>query len=544
MPIFVMEGCWTAPMPEPPMPRPLLALPWLVCLISFLAGPASIPAAEEHAFFHENVMGTSLELRVLADDAESAARAEQRALAEIDRLSLVFSGYDPSSELSRWQSAAPGPVAASLELRELLAACDHWRTRSGGAFDARVEVLSRLWTRSARVSRAPSDSEISRALAVLSRPAWRVSPEAGTIERLSDCPITLNAIAKGFIVERACAAALVESQGVRGLLLNSGGDLRICGEFVRRLAIADPSADSESSPPLTTIEVRERAVATSGGSQRGFQVGGRRFSHIIDPRTGRPANRVASATVIARHSADADALATICNVLEPEESLRLVASLEGAECLIVTREGRVVRSPGWSRHERAATTTVALAAAPAPAVPKGETAGEMPWGRDFELAIDFQLNAPQEAGQRYRRPYVAIWVERKDGFPVRNLALWVSMGGAGPFQWIPDLKRWYRADQLRKQTDKKEMLFTIARPTRPPGKYRVIWDGKNDKGEYVPPGEYTILIDAAREHGTYQNIRKQVTLNGQPFSEQIPGDIEIRSATIEFRKRAAARARQ
>ena len=94
------------------------------------------------------------------------------------------------------------------------------------------------------------------------------------------------------------------------------------------------------------------------------------------------------------------------------------------------------------------------------------------------------------------------------------------------------------ATSRRKRHDKKELLFTIARPTRQAGKYKVIWDGKDDHGKPLPAGEYTISIEAAREHGTYQNIRKQVTLSDKPFTEELKGNVEIRSASIEYRRKA------
>ena len=121
-------------------------------------------AAEDFAFFHENVMGTSLELRVLADDLEAARAAESRVLDEIDRLVAIFSGYDPSSEFSRWQAAPRRPVPLSPELFEVLQACDRWRERSGGAFDPRVEALSRLWAQAARRDRLPTSAELELAL--------------------------------------------------------------------------------------------------------------------------------------------------------------------------------------------------------------------------------------------------------------------------------------------------------------------------------------------------------------------------------------------
>ena len=135
---------------------------------------------------------------------------------------------------------------------------------------------------------------------------------------------------------------------------------------------------------------------------------------------------------------------------------------------------------------------------------------------------------------------MAVWVEDKDGGRADAVALGLA-GGAGPFQWLPDLKRWYQADQDRKQIEKKEIFFTVSRPTRPPGKYKVIWDGKDNNGKQLAGGEYTITIEAAREHGTYQSIRKQVTLEGKPFTEELKGNVEIKSASIEYRRKPAAK---
>ena len=319
----------------------------------------------------------------------------------------------------------------------------------------------------------------------MANPAWQLDPNACTARRVSECPLSLNAIAKGEIVERACAVAMRPEQGVRGVLINLGGDLRIRGVMSRTLGIASPWADSESSPPLTFVSVENCAVATSGSSQRGYQIGGKWFSHVLDPRTGLPADESVSATVIASRSADADALATICNVLEPAESLRLVRSIPGAECLIVEKNGRVTRSTGWGQFEGAPSAQRAMVQSTASA--QNASAGAAaPGNQEFELVVNFEINAPEGGGRRYRRPYVAVWVEDEKGFPVRNLVLWVSMGGAGPFQWLPDLKRWYRADLERKQVEKKDLFFTIARPTRQPGKYKVVWDGKDEPGQARP----------------------------------------------------------
>jgi thiamine biosynthesis lipoprotein len=529
------------------MPRPSLITVYILGAWFCVICPRPAVAAEDYAFYHENVMGTSLDLRVRADTAEAARWAENRVLREIDRLTKVFSGYDKSSEFSRWQATSEVPTKVSPELFEVLAASDDWGKRSGGAFDPRVEVLTRLWSASAHHDRTPTDDELAEAKVLISRDAWRLDRASGAAWRLSKCPITLNAIAKGYIVEKACEVALDRTQGIRGLLLNVGGDLRACGEATRPIGVAPPRGDSEATEPFTFLEIRDRSVSTSGDSQRGLRIQGRWYSHIFDPRSGRPADRVIGATVIARRGADADALATIFNILSVEESLRLAESLQDVACLLVTSDGRVVRSREWHRYERPRPLPLAFAAQDPPASVKGGDEGKSktpagnPWGKEFELLVNFEINRPEDQAGRYRRPYVVVWVEDANERPIRTLSVWISQGGAGPDQWLPELRRWYRDDETRSAAEAKTMAYTIGRPTRPPGKFTVLWDGKDDRGKPIGAGKYTIYIEAAREHGTHQLIRKQINVADRPFTEDLKGNVEIRSASIEYRRKGSAK---
>ena len=492
-------------------------------------------AATEFVFTHENVMGTSMELHVRADDEASASGAEAFALGEIDRLTSILSTHDPRSQFRRLQDSGRNvPVVVSPALIDLLRDAEAWRTRSGGAFDARVQRLSRLWAKAATDGAEPDPGAIAGALEFLRSPAYRVDPIARTVVMTSHGPLTLDAIAKGYIVERACERAMA-APGVRGLVLNVGGDLRVAGEATAFVDVVDPRDGSESAATVCKIAVRDRAIATSGRAHRGWTIAGRRYSHILDPRTGRPVEHVAGATVVAPRSADADALATILNVLEPAEGLRLTASVGGAECLITAADGRTFRSPGWRALEPAhrppglsPILTSALVADP--------KAGGA-WGDTNELVVDFEIAKPESTRGRYRRPYVAVWVENPEGYPVRNLLLWVSQGGAGPDQWVPGLKRWHPADKKRRETDPTDVLHTKARSTRPPGQYSVTWDGKDDKGKPRPAGSYTVCVDAAREHGTSQSLRKAVEIGDAPFTVELGGGVEIKSATVTYRRK-------
>jgi thiamine biosynthesis lipoprotein ApbE len=511
----------------------------LLCALAVGAAPD----ARDYESRHENVLGTSLELCVRADSEAAARSAEARALGEIDRLAAIFSGYDAASEFRHWQATVGRPSKVSPELFELLRASDGWREASGGAFDPRVQALTELWSRCARLDRLPTADEQGAAKALMAQPAWRLVAATGTAEHLTACPLSLNSIAKGYIIGRACDVALDRDRGVRGVLLNVGGDVRVVGDVARVVGVAPPFGDSETAEPIALVEVRDRSVATSGNSQRGFRIRGAWYSHIFDPRTGQPAGQVVGATVIAERAADANALATTLNVLPVDDGLRLAASLPGVECLVVTADGQVRKSAGWARYERQLAALAAPVAAdqepkakakPAPAPAGGS------WGDTYEMRVNFEINGPEEESRRYRRPYVAVWVEDKDGLTARTLALWLMARAPGP-RWHSNLKRWYRDDQARRLVDDADLIETISRPTRPPGKYTVTWDGKDDHGKALGPGTYTVCIEAAREHGTYQVIRKEVTIADKAFAEDLKGNVEIKSASIDYRRKGAGR---
>ena len=157
-----------------------------VLLCALAAG--AVPAARDYEFRHENVLGTSLELCVRADTEEAARSAEARVLGEIDRLAAIFSGYDASSEFRRWQATVGKPTKVSPELFELLSASDRWREKSDGAFDPRVQALTELWSRCARLDRLPTADEQAKAKAVMARSAWQLDPPRGTAEHADGLP--------------------------------------------------------------------------------------------------------------------------------------------------------------------------------------------------------------------------------------------------------------------------------------------------------------------------------------------------------------------
>jgi thiamine biosynthesis lipoprotein ApbE len=481
------------------------------------------------AFHHENVLGTSLELKVLAPTPAAADRAEAIVLAEIDREAKILSGYDPGSEFSRWFKTRGEIVPVSDELFEVLSRFDRYRTLTGGALDPAAQTITQVWKSAEASHRLPSQAEMEAAVAAARGPHWSLDPVRHTVTHTSDAPLILNSFAKSYIAGRAADAALAGAP-VTAVVLNIGGDLIVRGPRTELVNIADPRNDAENAEPIARIQVRDRAVATSGNYRRGFQIGGQFYSHIVDPRTGRPADHILSSTVVAQDPSNAGALATAFSVLKPEESARVAQAVPGVEYLLILRDGSRVTSPGWMKlAARAASPAEPSPAEPPPVQPEPqEGAGQ--WDPQNELTIAFEL--ARIAGGHARRPFVAVWIEDQDGFPVRTISLW----GLKP-RWIPELRAWQHDDAVRNAVQHHDITASVSSATRPPGKYTLKWDGKDNSGRLVKPGAYTVNIEAAREHGTHQILRQEMEFKGAPQHIELQGGTEISAASLDYGKK-------
>ncbi len=507
------------------MTRHRLAIIILAITVVALAREAAGPGADLYVSRHDYVLGTSMELKSMADSPAAAARAEESVLAEIDRLSGILSGYEASSEFSRWFGTRDIAVPVSAELFDVLRRFDEWRQRTDGALDASAETISRVWRTAEAAGRLPADTDLARAVRAVRRRHWQLDPVAHTATHLDAAPIVLNSFAKSFIVDRAAAAGLAVD-GVHGLVVNIGGDLAIRGDWSDTVGVTDPKANADNAPPMARLMLHDRAVATSGGYRRGFDIGGVHYSHIVDPRTGRPAGAVLSATVVAPDAADAGALATTFCVVAPDDGAALAATVPGAEFMLVLADGSRIESAGW-RGLTVPRVRPSFVASPIASLLAAEQAL---WKPEFELTIALEI---AQQPMRANRPYVAVWVEDADRVPVRTLAVWY-LPREGKF--LPDLKSWYRSDRERSRTQGTEILESISSATRAPGKYTLIWDGKDNAGRPVRAGTYTVYIEAAREHGTYQLIHQAMDFSGVPQKAALPGNIEIASASLDYHR--------
>ncbi|HEY3337828.1 MAG TPA: FAD:protein FMN transferase [Propionicimonas sp.] len=290
---------------------------------------------------HSPLLGTDVEVRVEAPQ-DVALDADSAAVDEFERLIAVFSVYDESSELSRWRRGEIDEV--SPELTEVLAAAQYWHGASAGAFHPGIAALRRRWLVAMADDELPDRGELAELAAACAELPFTVTD--GTVQRLSDCSgVDLNAIAKGYIVDKGCEAASTQP-GVDAVMINAGGDLRHRGAGSVLVGIEDPAAPFDNSPPRWRVELSEAGLATSGAARRGFRIGGRWLGHVLDPRTGWPVSHTTSTSVIAPDAMTADALATVLGVLPPAEALSR-AEAEQWACLLVAGDGSCTTSPAW-----------------------------------------------------------------------------------------------------------------------------------------------------------------------------------------------------
>src|SRR5579863_1993358 len=138
---------------------------------------------------YENVLGTSMEIKLIAASQPDADRADAAALDEIRRLNSILSGYDPKSEFSRWARTRDQAVRVSPELIEVLNLWDMWRARSGGALNPAAEAIGRVWKKAEAAGNMPTEVEMAAAAEAAGRQQWRLEPNAGLATRLTDTPL-------------------------------------------------------------------------------------------------------------------------------------------------------------------------------------------------------------------------------------------------------------------------------------------------------------------------------------------------------------------
>lgn len=315
------------------MPRFLISLTVLGLFLTGCGG-------SDLATLRGQTMGTTYTVKVVASQVEKDD-LKQEVDRELARVNGLMSTWIPESELSRLNAAPVGePFEVSPDTLEVIRLSREVSELSEGSFDITVGPLVNLWGFGPDPSgrEVPSDDEIA---AARERVGFDyIVIDGNTVTKKADIYIDLSAIAKGYGVDRI--AELLEARGFENYLVEIGGELRVRGHNDRdtpwTVAIETPAGGLERSI-FRTVEIRDQAMATSGDYRNYFEKDGVRYSHTIDPVTGRPITHdLVSVTVLADTTAMADAMATAINVMGAARGLDLAQARNMAVQVIIKTE--------------------------------------------------------------------------------------------------------------------------------------------------------------------------------------------------------------
>ncbi len=309
--------------------------------LSVLVSPAH---AEWVSRIDDGIMGTRMTVEVWTDTAAQGNQAIDAVLAEMTRLDEAMSTYKPTSEVSKVNAeAAKHPVKITKELFDLLTKAVEFSRITHGAFDITYASVGFMYD--FRAHEKPTEQQIKAALPAVNYKHVVLDPKAQTISFTQPgVRIDLGGIAKGYAVDRGIA--LLQARGISHALVSAGGDSRIIGDRFGKPWIIGIRHPDDHDKVIARIPLSDTALSTSGDYERYFDEGGQRYHHIIDPKTGRSASKVRSATIIAPTALQTDGLSKTAFVLGPDEAMKIYSQLKDVDAILVAPDGKVLYSNG------------------------------------------------------------------------------------------------------------------------------------------------------------------------------------------------------
>jgi len=316
--------------------KPVLKALSVVALIALFAGLALLirrtePTRRESTFFPMG--GIPFKVVAYGRTQEEFAADMEAVRTRVADLEMRFNRHMPASELSRINAVIPGePIEISPDMKRIVSLSMDWHEMSGGAFEPSITPLIALWKEAGKAGRLPDEGELEKARARVGLDKVRISGDRLRFEG-EGMMLDFGAIAKGLMIDEV--ANLLMRRGVARGVIDAGGNGLAFGGGRFRFGIQDPTA--ERGRLMGAIDVIMGGVVTSGSYERYVTIGGRRYSHIIDPRTGMPVeNGMIAATVVGGTGAGADALATTLMILGRNRGIELIKRLGQYQALLVT----------------------------------------------------------------------------------------------------------------------------------------------------------------------------------------------------------------
>nr|WP_298928438.1 FAD:protein FMN transferase [uncultured Allomuricauda sp.] len=293
------------------------------------------------------LMGTRFEITVIAPNEDIGYINIDEAVSEIERIEKIISSWDEASETALVnKNAGIKPVKVSTELYHLVERAKKISEITDGAFDISYASMDNIWKFDGSMKGMPTEDELRQSVSKIGHKKILLDPIEQTIY-LSEpgMRIGFGAIGKGYAADRA--KELLISKQVKGGVINASGDLTTWGTKVTGekwlIGIANPLSKDKV---FSWLPVVESSVATSGNYEKYVILNEKKYSHIIDPRTGYPTTGVNSVSVFTKNAELSDALATAVFIMGKDSGIHLINQMDGVEVVVVDSDNKIHKSSG------------------------------------------------------------------------------------------------------------------------------------------------------------------------------------------------------
>jgi thiamine biosynthesis lipoprotein len=288
--------------------------------------------------FSEPHMGTQFKIIVYAPNEAAATKAAKAGFARIAELDGIMSDYRPASELMQLcKKAGEGSVKVGDDLFYVLSKAQQVAERSDGAFDVTVGPVVRLWRIARKTRRLPDADRLKAALDLVGYKNVRIDEHAHTVQLLKpSMQLDLGGIAKGYAADETLK--VLEKHGIKSALVAAGGDIAVSAAppDAKGWTIAIAPLERKSEPKRYLL-LHDMAVSTSGDIEQHVEIDGKRYSHIVDPKTGLGLTGRMSVTVVARRGIDSDSLTKVVSVWGPKRGLEFIEKTPGVSGYVVRK---------------------------------------------------------------------------------------------------------------------------------------------------------------------------------------------------------------
>lgn len=289
------------------------------------------------------IMGSTVEIQVRGVNSVTANKAIQSSFDEVKRLDTLFSTYMTGNPMWRLNNTDADEVIVDNEMFGMLKRCDEIWKMTGGAFDPAIGNLIEIIGFEKGSPKLPTKSQIDEALKKI---GWKniQLKEGNIVIKPKSVKISFNAVVPGYAADKV--ANILSNFGIKEYLINVGGEVFARGENWK-IGIQHPRKQNEL---LGAIKINGMGVSTSGDYEQYFKKDGKRYSHLINPLTGYPADECEAVTIIAKEALLADALSTGVFILGPVKGIELIEKLENVEGIIVDTSGTIHQSSGFEKY--------------------------------------------------------------------------------------------------------------------------------------------------------------------------------------------------